>query len=87
MTWGQRYRAFKRAVLAASNGRCVACGAPARHPHHIIPVSQTRIHALLAIDPANGMALCDNCHCLMHPNFRRYPWIALRIGRSHALTG
>lgn len=82
----RRYIAFKRALLRERGAYCEACAVPATHPHHIIPVSETSIHSELVFDPANVMILCDECHSLMHPNFRRYPWLILRIGRSRALT-
>lgn len=82
----KRYRAFVQSILRDRGGKCEACGVGARHPHHIIPVQETGIQSELVYEPANVMILCDECHCLMHPNQRKYPWLMLRIGRSHALV-
>ena len=81
----QRYIALKARLVAERGTRCGVCGAPAIHPHHIIPVAETSIHAELVYEPANIMILCEDCHCLMHPNKRMYPWRAIRIARSRAL--
>ncbi len=81
-----RYKNFVKAILRQRGHRCECCGTPARHPHHIIPVRETGIHAALVYEPANVMILCDDCHCLMHPNQRRYPWHMLQIGRARALA-
>lgn len=64
---------------------CEACGIPATHGHHIIPVSATGIGSPLFVDPANIMILCDDCHALMHPLIRRTEWTTVRKGRGLAI--
>ena len=81
----RRYRLFKANILKTRGKICECCHVYAKHLHHIIPVQETGIHAELVFEPANIMILCDDCHCLMHPA-RRYPWLTLRIVRSHALA-
>lgn len=81
----REYIAFKRRLIVERGARCEACGVPATHPHHIIPVSDTSIHSPLVVEPANVLILCDDCHCLMHPGYRSYPWIGTRIARRQGL--
>lgn len=64
---------------------CEVCGIPAKHGHHIIPVSATGIHSILLIEPANIMILCDDCHLLMHPRIRSTEWATIRKGRGQAI--
>jgi 5-methylcytosine-specific restriction endonuclease McrA len=64
---------------------CEACGEPATHGHHIIPVSATGICAELVYEPANIMILCDDCHALMHPCIRSTEWLTIRRGRGQAI--
>ena len=68
-------------VLEARDFRCESCGAPdIEHVHHIIPVSETGICAELAIDPANMMVLCNDCHVLFHPGSRnRNMWWHMQL--------
>ena len=35
--------------------------------------------------PANLILLCDDCHSLMHPGVRDYPWFQISKGRTAAL--
>lgn len=81
----KRYREILAAVRAERGEKCEACGVPARHAHHIIPVGQTGIAADLAYEPANLMILCDDCHLLMHPNIRNTDWVTVRRARGVAL--
>jgi hypothetical protein len=70
---------------------CEACGAPATHGHHIIPVSETSICSELVFEPANIMILDDDCHALMHAHagIRNITdtWRGARIRRGQALNG
>lgn len=81
-----RYREFIKQILAERGAKCECCGVPARHPHHIIPVQETGINSEMVYESANVMIVCSDCHCLFHPNQRKYPWLMLRIGRSLALA-
>jgi hypothetical protein len=51
--------AFREAVLARSDGRCVACHAPATAAHHLIERALWHDGGYY-VD--NGVALCDRCH-------------------------
>lgn len=65
---------------------CEACGAPARHGHHIVPVAVTSIHSALVYEPANILILCDDCHALMHPLIRNISeWGIAKVDRGQAL--
>lgn len=70
---------------------CECCGLPARHGHHIIPVSETSIASELVYEPANILILCDDCHALMHAHagIRNITdtWAGARIRRGQALNG
>ena len=68
-------------VLEARDFRCESCGEPGiEHVHHIIPVSETGICAELAIEPANMMVLCNDCHVLFHPGTRnRNMWWHMQL--------
>lgn len=56
-------RKWSNTVLELANHTCERCGSEAEHAHHKIAVE-----ALLAtiFDPANGEALCANCHVEHH---------------------
>ena len=82
----KRYSAVKRELIERCGGKCEACGADAKYPHHIMPVAATGIHAEMAVDPANLMLLCDHCHTLMHPNCRQYLWKKAKMNRAKLLT-
>ena len=64
---------------------CEACGIPATHVHHIIPIRKTGINADLAYEPANVIILCDDDHLLMHPLIRKTNWLMIRALRGRAL--
>ena len=82
----RRYRAVVKAVLAARGRYCEACGRFANHFHHIIRVSESRIHSELVYEPANMLILCDECHALMHPLLRNVSeWRGARKRRGAAL--
>jgi hypothetical protein len=70
---------------------CEACGKPATHGHHIIPVSETSICSELVYEPANIMILDDDCHALIHARaFIRNitdTWKGARVRRGQALNG
>jgi 5-methylcytosine-specific restriction endonuclease McrA len=74
-----------KTIRAERGEKCEGCGIPAKHGHHIIPVSLTGIHSLLFLEPANIMILCDDCHLLMHPLIRRTDWLIIRKGRGLAI--
>ena len=74
----RRYLALFEAVRAERGAYCEACGVPATHVHHIIPIRKTGINADLVYEPANVMIMCDDCHLLMHPLIRRTDWLMIR---------
>jgi len=83
----QRYQRIVREVRAERGDFCEACGAPATHVHHIIRVSETRIHSELVYEPANMLILCDECHALMHPLLRNVSeWQGARKRRGAMLS-
>jgi Na+-transporting NADH:ubiquinone oxidoreductase subunit NqrA len=47
----KRYQQVVRRVRAERGDHCELCGYPATHIHHIIPVSETRIHSPLVFAP------------------------------------
>ncbi len=75
-------------VLEARDSRCESCGAPdIEHVHHIIPVSETGICSELAIEPANMMVLCNDCHVLFHPGSRnRNMWWHMQFVETRAVA-
>lgn len=82
----RRYQAAVRQVLADRGHTCEACGKTAGHVHHIIRVSDSRIHSELVYEPANMLVLCDECHALMHPLLRNVSqWKDARKRRGAAL--
>ncbi len=82
----RRYQAVVAAVLADRGHVCEACGKPAHHVHHIIRVSDSRIHSELVYEPANMLVLCDECHALMHPLLRNVSqWKGARKRRGATL--
>lgn len=82
----KRYLAVLREVRAERGERCEACGAEAKHGHHIIPVSDSGIAAELVYEPANILILCDECHSLMHPRLRNVSeWGVARKNRGQQL--
>ncbi|MBU2060156.1 MAG: HNH endonuclease [Gammaproteobacteria bacterium] len=84
----QRYHEVVRRIRRERGERCEACAVRARHPHHIIPVSETSIASELVYDPANMLILCDECHALMHPGLRNISdWGRARRERGQALNG
>jgi predicted HNH restriction endonuclease len=83
----KRYKAAKAALLAERGHVCEACGAPASHPHHVAPCSETGIASELVFDPANMIVLCDSCHAMMHPGHRRYWTTGTRASRGRDLQG
>jgi 5-methylcytosine-specific restriction endonuclease McrA len=82
----KQYISVIQQIRAERGDICEACGSPATHGHHIIPVSETSIHSELVYEPANIMILCDDCHALMHPLLRNVSeWQKARKGRGQAL--
>lgn len=86
----RRYRRAIFTVLEQRGEICEACGAAARHVHHIITVATSGIDSELAFEPANMMVLCNECHALMHPGSknRNMWWRMHEAGKSrgHALN-
>lgn len=82
-----RYRRVLAAVRQERGERCEACQVPARSAHHIVSVGLLGIASDLVSEPANLMILCDDCHALMHPGRRSYPWLQARAARGRALRG
>ena len=66
----RRYQAVVRRVRFERGDVCEVCGAHATHVHHIVPVSETRIHSELVFAQENMLILCDGCHSLCHPLIR-----------------
>lgn len=81
----KRYLLVLKQIRAERGEFCEVCGVPAKHAHHIYPVSESSIHSELVYDPANLLILCDNCHLLMHPGIRRTDWLKIRKGRGQAI--
>ena len=80
-----RYRRVLASVRQERGERCEACGVPARSGHHVIGVGLSGIASELVYAPANIMLLCNDCHALMHPGRRAYPWIDAAKRRGVAL--
>ena len=56
----QEYNIWKQIVLEQDNYECQKCESKENlHCHHIIPV---KIEPMFALDPDNGIVLCQNCH-------------------------
>lgn len=83
----RRYKAMIAAVLAERGAFCEACGVPATHVHHIIPIRESGINSELVFEPANVIILCDSDHLLMHPGIRKTNWLLIRGNRGRALRG
>ena len=84
----RRYLNVLESIRRERGAYCEACRLPARHGHHIIPVSETSIASELVFEPANIMLLCDQCHALMHPQLRNVSdWKGARQRRGQALHG
>lgn len=81
-----RYLAVLTEIKKERGEKCEGCGMPAKHGHHIIPVSETSIASELVFEPANILILCDDCHALMHPNLRNISdWVGARKRRGRDL--
>ncbi|MDD5352996.1 MAG: HNH endonuclease [Candidatus Omnitrophica bacterium] len=66
---------------------CESCGEKAKYIHHIIPVSESKIHSNLIFEPSNMIILCDNCHSLMHPLLRNVSdWKRARKDRGQMIN-
>lgn len=61
------YEAWREGVRARAQGRCERCGKVGKQAHHRKQLSR---HLGLALDPANGELLCDECHRNQHPHMR-----------------
>lgn len=81
----RRYRRTINEIREERGLICEACGEPARHGHHMIPVTETSIHSELVYDKGNILLLCDNCHSLMHPRLRNIDWKRAKRDRGQGL--
>ena len=83
----KRYLDVMNAIKKERGEFCECCGVPATHGHHIVRVSESRIHSELVFEPANIMILCDHCHSLMHPLLRNVSdWNGARKRRGQMLN-
>lgn len=83
----KKYRELLKQIRKERGEFCEACHAPAKYGHHIIPVSELRVHANLIFEPANIIILCNDCHSLMHPLLRNVSdWKKARIDRGQMLN-
>lgn len=57
------YSSVEEAVSIQQNGKCLLCGNPIQHYHHIVPVSQGGSETI-----ENRVGLCHNCHHRVHTN-------------------
>jgi hypothetical protein len=56
----QEYNVWKQQVLKQDNYECQKCGSKENlHCHHINPI---KTHPYIALDPENGIVLCQECH-------------------------
>jgi 5-methylcytosine-specific restriction endonuclease McrA len=56
----EEYNIWRKQVLKKDNYECQKCGSKENlHCHHIIPV---KIEPIFALDPDNGIVLCQKCH-------------------------
>lgn len=55
----QEYLTWKNYVHELDNGLCVYCGNIGNIAHHILP---QKTHPNLALDPENGITVCEECH-------------------------
>ena len=58
-----RWKAWAAEVFANAKGLCERCGNPAQEAHHKREVAEL---LALILDPANGEALCQDCHVAHH---------------------
>jgi predicted HNH restriction endonuclease len=86
------YVAFCQAIREERGFRCECCGrtaAEARqeklHVHHLWPVASSGVADTLATSRVNVILVCNWCHKLQHPGYRRYLWDVASQQRSRAL--
>lgn len=71
------YNLWRKSVLKKNNGRCIRCGHPASHAHHIYDycfiAREFKLKSLadaqncrLLFDIRNGAPLCKKCHQVWH---------------------
>jgi len=53
------YNTWREEVFRLDEGLCIYCGEKAEHCHHIEP---QKLQPGLALDPANGISVCKECH-------------------------
>jgi predicted HNH restriction endonuclease len=61
----KKYKKWRDSVIARYNNTCATCGVKEKslHSHHIVPWSEDE---LLRYESENGVALCKNCHSIIH---------------------
>jgi hypothetical protein len=59
----KEYYLFRRYCLTRDNYKCVKCNHHATQVHHLVEVKDD---PCLALDPTNGISLCNDCHTLQH---------------------
>jgi 5-methylcytosine-specific restriction endonuclease McrA len=59
----KEYYLFRRYCLTRDNYRCTNCSHHATQVHHIVEVKD---NPRLALNVANGISLCNDCHTLQH---------------------
>lgn len=57
------YSKFRAACLKRDFETCRICGKAGNIVHHIFPVA---IYPQIALEPENGVTLCQDCHNLAH---------------------
>jgi hypothetical protein len=64
------YRAWVYNVKERAGFKCKMCNNTKNlHSHHVMPC---RTFPQFALDPSNGICLCDHCHNLIHGN--KFKW-------------
>jgi 5-methylcytosine-specific restriction endonuclease McrA len=68
--WKKRWAKTRERVLAAHNGRCGLCDAPAEQVHHLIPRSVTGPGPNVN-DPSRLLPVCGDFHQKLHDELDR----------------
>lgn len=70
------YGRWSKEIRSRACGKCEICGGTAVDSHHIVPIDKGG--SVLDLD--NGIALCLDCHRLMHPELPK-EFFKRRYGR------